>query len=445
VRSLARIVRRYFVAGPKTRLSLRANFSWALTGNIVYNACQWGFIVALTKISSPEVVGRYAIAQAIVTPLFMLTNMRLNTVQVTDENSENLFGDYLGLRIICSLVAFILVVIILWAGGYGVGVISTAILIAFSKLIGSISDIVYGLMQKHERLDLVSCSLMFRGLLSLPVMTVTYCTLRSLPATLIAQFIVWSVILFGYDLPNARRWQSIRPLYHPHRWIDLFILGLPLGIVSGLNSLSAQMPRYALDLLAGRRELGVFAAIASLGRVSSLVVRALSNAALPRLAHLYAQDAPRHFVRLLRRLIGVGAVLGTLGVVIAVFWGRPFLTIVYTEEFEGYQSVLIVVMLSVGVATTFTFLGTAVAAARQFTVQVFAHAAKITAMGLACWVLVPRLGALGAAWASLVGALVSSLAYFIILQRAIQQAGVGLAQKVRTVEAEEVHHEEVVV
>jgi len=134
-----------------------------------------------------------------------------------------------------------------------------------------------------------------------------------------------------------------------------------------------------------------------------------------------------------------------LGVVIAVFWGRPFLTIVYTEEFEGYQSVLIVVMLSVGVATTFTFLGTAVAAARQFTVQVFAHAAKITAMGLACWVLVPRLGALGAAWASLVGALVSSLAYFIILQRAIQQAGVGLAQKVRTVEAEEVHHEEVVV
>jgi hypothetical protein len=46
--------------GSQKALSLRLNFSWALAGNIIYAACQWGMLSVLAKLGSPEMVGLFA-------------------------------------------------------------------------------------------------------------------------------------------------------------------------------------------------------------------------------------------------------------------------------------------------------------------------------------------------------------------------------------------------
>jgi hypothetical protein len=40
------------------QLTLRVNFLWTLAGNVVYAACQWGILVALAKLGTPQMVGR---------------------------------------------------------------------------------------------------------------------------------------------------------------------------------------------------------------------------------------------------------------------------------------------------------------------------------------------------------------------------------------------------
>jgi O-antigen/teichoic acid export membrane protein len=271
---------------------------------------------------------------------------------------------------------------------------------------------------------------MLRGLLSLATMTVTLYSFRNLAAALAAQVIVWGGVLCVYDLRNARFWQSTRPQFDRRILIGLFWLALPLGIVAGLSNLSAQAPRYAMEHFWGQRELGIFSAIASLGFFARLVTMALSRSALPRLSRFYAQDDFGQFVRLLLRLMGIGVTVGALGIMGAALFGKSFLSIVYTEEYAAHTDVLLVVMASVGVVATFTFLGTAVAATQQFAVQALVHVAKLTAIGIACYVLVPRWGALGAAWAVLIGALVSSPVYFFIIWRTIRQTKISLIHEV---------------
>ena len=39
--------------GAPRPLSLRKNFAWTLSGNIVYSGCQWGMLIALAKLGSP--------------------------------------------------------------------------------------------------------------------------------------------------------------------------------------------------------------------------------------------------------------------------------------------------------------------------------------------------------------------------------------------------------
>jgi len=413
--------REHSLAAPRPRLSLRANFSWTLVGQIVYNTCQWALIVVLAKLGSPELVGQYTIALAITAPVFMLTNLGLRTVQTTDVQDRNAFADYFGLRILCSLLGLVFVAGVLWIGSYE-GVLGVVALVSLSKLTESLSEVGYGQMQKHERLDLVSRSLMIRGLVSLAAMAVTLYFFRSLVAALGTQLVVWGIVLALHDLPGVRRWQTVRPRFDSRTLRSLFWLALPLGIVAGLNSLGTQVPRYAIEHFGGQRELGFFAAIASLGLVVNLITVALSQSAMPRLSLLYARGAYGRFARLLFRLMALGAGMGLLGVIGAAVLGKPFLQIVYTSEYTPYANVLVVTMASTGVLAAFTFVGTAVAAARQFAVQSVIHVAKVATIGAACLLLIPRLGILGAAWSVLIGAVFSATAYSFVLWRTVRRA-----------------------
>src|SRR5450755_1849007 len=79
-------------------LSLRSNFAWILTGNVVYAACQWGVIVALAKLGSSFMIGQFSLGLAIATPVLMFTNLHLRAVQATDACRLSSFGEYLRLR-----------------------------------------------------------------------------------------------------------------------------------------------------------------------------------------------------------------------------------------------------------------------------------------------------------------------------------------------------------
>ncbi len=64
--------------------SLRSNFVWTLSGNLVYAACQWGMLVVLARMGNAEMVGQFALALSIITPVLMFTNLQLRSVQATD-------------------------------------------------------------------------------------------------------------------------------------------------------------------------------------------------------------------------------------------------------------------------------------------------------------------------------------------------------------------------
>jgi O-antigen/teichoic acid export membrane protein len=404
------------------RLSLRANFSWAFLGNTIFSFSQWGLIVVLAKLGSPELVGEFALANAITAPIFMFSNMDLVTAQSTDVQNIRTFGDYLGLRSLLSLVSLVFIGVILLFSGYRTEIILMTVIVSLTRFVEAISEVSYGLLQKQERLDLVARSLIIRGLVPLFTITITFYLFDNFLIALGTQLIVWGGALCFFDLHNVRRWQSAHPRFNSKVLSGLFWLTLPLGIISGLNSLSSQIPRYALEHFGSERDLGIFSAVAALGLVASLFTVSLSRAALPRLSHLYAQQAFSRFVRLLLRLMGLGFLIGVLGVIGAALFGKLFLTLAYTKEYAAHTDVLMITAVNVGVITTFTFVGTALGATRRFAVQQPIHIAKVFAISGACLLLIPSLGAVGAAWATVVGSALSGSIYSVILWRTLEMA-----------------------
>src|SRR6267142_2141166 len=81
-------------------LSLKRNAVWTLGGNAMYAASQWSQIAVIAHLGSALDIGHYAFALALSTPVFMLANLQLRQIQVTDSLRRRSFGDYLGLRLV---------------------------------------------------------------------------------------------------------------------------------------------------------------------------------------------------------------------------------------------------------------------------------------------------------------------------------------------------------
>ena len=146
--------------------SLRRNFSWTFLGNAVFAACLWGILAVLTKLGTPETVGRFALGSAIATPVIMFANLQFRVVVATDAEQSYQFRDYLGVRLVLLPAAF-LVVLVIAVLGYNREQTLAIGMFGLVRCVESFSDLFYGFAQKHERMDLVARSLLIRGLSAL--------------------------------------------------------------------------------------------------------------------------------------------------------------------------------------------------------------------------------------------------------------------------------------
>ena len=242
---------------------LRVTFAWTLAGNVIYAGCQWGMISVLAKLGSTTAVGQFALALAITAPIFMLTNLALRSVEATDARSEFGFGHYFTLRITSTSLALAAILATVTLLGYDKKVSAVIVLIGLAKAVESVSDVIAGLLQKHERLDQVAISMMLKGGLSIVAFGATFYYLRSVAAACVALVLAWLSVFLVYDLRLANN------LLGRHaRFFDFSIgklsqlakLSLPLGIVAALSSFNFNIPRYAIQHYRGASELGIFSA-----------------------------------------------------------------------------------------------------------------------------------------------------------------------------------------
>ncbi|GGL75102.1 hypothetical protein GCM10010840_11500 [Deinococcus aerolatus] len=381
-------------------LSLGRNISWTLAGNIVYAACQWGMLVLLARLASPDIVGQYSLALAVSAPIYMALNLQLRGVQATDAAQEFHFGDYLILRLITTVLAlFVLAVLI---KDYAAEVRLVIGLIGISKAFESISDVLYGRMQARERMDIIARSTLIKGPLSLLTLLLGFLW-GGLPGAAAALAIGWLLLLLAYDLPNARRLSTAQDLQMGGTSVmwRLFKVALPLGVVMGLLSLSANIPRYEIESTLGTSALGVFSALAYLMVALGVVVSAVGQAASPRLARHAADDEISAFWQLLQRMLLGGLLIGLAGIVGAALFGQSILRLLYGAVYAQDLPLFIWLMVAAAVSYLAAFMGFGMTAARRFREQVPLFALMAGLLWLLSQWLVPEYGLVGAAWATL--------------------------------------------
>ena len=380
--------------------SLRANFRWTLVGNLVYSLCQWGMLSVLAKAGNVSMVGQFALGLAISAPVFMFTNLALRAVQVTDGSREYRFADYFTLRLLTTTLGLLVVILLVFTSRYDPVTRGVILLVALSKFVECLSDVIGGLLQLHERLDQAAVSLMIRGTLSILVFAATFLWRHSLLASTTAMCVAWLAVFLGYDLRRAEDALSPGERYFHLNWRaerKLVRLALPLGFVTMLLSLNGNIPRYLLEHYGGPAQLGMFASMAYLLLAMSTVVNALGQSAIVRLSSMFAAGDLHGFTRLMFKLVAIGAGATLVSLPLAALFGRATLTLLYRPEYGRHMGAFLIMVAAGGVGAVASFVGYGVTTARRFHAQVpISAACTLTTAGVTV-LLVPHHGLTGAA------------------------------------------------
>jgi O-antigen/teichoic acid export membrane protein len=406
---------------PVRGLSLRANFAWTFIGNVVYAGCQWGMLVVLAKLGTPETVGRFALGLAVTAPVLIFTNLQLRGVLATDATHEYRFSDYLGLRLITTIVGLLIIGGVVLVAGYQRQTAAVILVIGLAKGFESVSDVFYALLQQNERMDRIAISMMIKAPLSLAALALGFYVTNDLLWAVAALAATWGLLLAVYDIRNgalvlrgasqtpqnmrAQRTESpppLRPCWTPRTLNSLTWLALPLGIAAMLISLNANIPRYFIEHHLGAQHLGIFAAMAYVMLACNTLMAALGQSASPRLSQYYAAGNRRAFGSLLIKLLSFGLILGGAGVLIAAVMGRAVLTLLYGPQYAEYAVVFRWLMIAAAISYVASFMNYGMVAARYFRVQTPLFLATSVITTLACALLIPNYQLLGAAYATVI-------------------------------------------
>lgn len=372
-------------------------------------------LIVVARLGLPEMVGQFALAMAVTTPIILLIGLDLRTVQATDQSNSYPFEDFFTLRLLTLVVAMSVIMAFTAWNGYKPETSLLIFVMGIAKCIEALSDLCHGTLQQHERLDQMAAARILRGVMSVAILAAGLMVFHSLLLATVSLAVMWAMILVAYDWPMAYRLLHSRGYstsllrFRPRQLWTLLLPAIPTGILSCQSSLEVSLPRLYMDSYLGERELGMYSAVSSLIIASTTVVNAVHCAVLPRLAKHVASNQWEQSWKIMLNLSIFGAILGMIGTAGVVVCGEQILGLAFGSDYVTESPLLTVLMLGATIRYITLPISMGFRAVRSFWMLSILQTLSLVAMIPALMVLVPAYRGMGAAYASLVLAIVLAI------------------------------------
>ena len=317
--------------------SLKRNMAFNTIGGLWYQGCLWLITVLVVRLSSNyEYSGMLALGMTVGNMMSALGTFNVRIFQVTDSSNKFSQSEYVAFRIASLTAATIMLLVYsLFISNSNECYLSILAFLVF-KIDESFVDVLYGIDQRHERMDYIGISQLIRGVLVVALFTITMAVFDSLPAALVAMTVPCVAITFLFDWRFATKLESIKPRINLKNAKALFVACLPLVVSIFLLGMIVSIARQIYGSINGVEKLGIYAAVATPAVLIQAGARFLYSPLIVPLCGLYYDDLQKFKMRLTGislRLIAISVIaVVALGLV-----GPHFLTLVFGDSIAGYS------------------------------------------------------------------------------------------------------------
>lgn len=369
---------------------------WLLGGNLIFSLSQWLIMIMIARLTSKENLGQYALALAIVLPVYAVTNLQLRPLFILDDNGNKhyTYSNFYYLRLLSSFFGFL---VCLFFGFYYEEIFLILFLVAGIKFLESLSDIIYAFYNSKDKTYLISKSLLLKG-----VGGAFLCMLGLVFFNFIwaIYFILLNYFLVWYFLDNKYIVQTDEIV---EKKLNFRILNqaIPMGVTLGLVTLQSSIPRIFLNHYESTELVGILSILSYFVVIGSIFINSICQYLSPKIVNFWINDV-KEFKKYYMGMQIISVLFGFIVLVFCYFFGYFILDLIYGEKFIGYKKELNLIMFSGVFLYLSTVNGFTLTSIGYIGKQIYLFGFVVLITLLSSYVLIPKFGIDGAIYSMIV-------------------------------------------
>lgn len=387
---------------------------WNSVGSITRLGCNYLITIVVVRLATGyDAAGVLALAMSVNNLVAPFADFRLRTVHVTDVRGEHSASEYMGMRLLCTALCFVV--------GSVYAIITCALdafpaiaLYLLASLAANIIEGLHAVDQRHDRMDYIGISYIMQGVSNLLLFSVVFDATGSLELSILSMFIATSLILLLFDIPHAGRFEIVRPRLRLRDALATLAGLFPLVMAQVLSSGVLTIPRQYLSSSVGAAALGIYASVASPAAIIQMGASYIYSPLLGSFAKYFKDNLPAAFRLLIKTSAGVVAVGAGCALLLLLF-GDWILALFFGNDIVQYSYLLQPAVLCTLITAYTWFMNDLLLTLRDYKACFTGSAVSIVATLICFKFMVDTFGMNGVSWTGVFSYALSVVTLFLFL------------------------------
>ncbi len=406
--------------------NIKKDYLWNSLGSLLQSAISPVLLIVITRLNGIDDSGLFSFALSLSVVFWVVSLWGGRTYQVSDVKREFSSGSYIAVRFVASLIVAISAVVFCVLNGYNATKTGLIMILVTFKILESIADSLYGVLQIHHKLYVAGISLTMKAMLGFAAfMAVDIVTKNVIYGTL-AILLVNVLIIFLYDILWVRRVEVInvsKKLCKEYiaQAVAIMKHTSAVFVVMFLTMFSLNIPRYFLDK-SHPDQIGYFGIMAMPITLLGLFISFIIQPNVVNLSELLAKRKLKEFAQVVSKMNYITFWVGVLSVVLSYLIGVWVLNTIFGININNFQLDLTIMVIGAAANAFVSIYVNLLIIMRRFKGQFYTLLLTDILAVVVSMCLIERLAMLGSVLVFMMISLLQVTLLLVIYKRSLKDA-----------------------
>ena len=392
----------------------KKNFIWNTIGSTVNAFTSLFYMIIVTRLNGVDVSGIFTFAFTFACLVQVIGNYFGRSYQVTNIDDNICDSDFLYNRFFTTFFMVLFTLVFVFYKGYSEYKIIVILLLVLFRLIESFGEILYGFIQKNNRLYQVGISMFLKGVFSIILFLLFDLITKNLFVAIISISAVNLLIILLYDIRNAKKANLVFKKFNKDNFYKLLFGGFFIFVFTFLTQYVLNASKYSIDNFLFDKDQTIYGIILMPATAMVLCAQFLVQPFLTKVAELLKNKKIKDLSILTFKISFYVFIVGLFALIFCYFLGIPILEFIYGIKLFDYKiSLLLIIAGSIFFGLSYVFSNVLIALRKNFVQAIIYIVVSIIAFVISD-VLVLKLGVLGASLSYLISMFILCLLYLIV-------------------------------
>lgn len=323
----------------------KKDYIWNSIGSFLQSAISPILLIVITRLNGVGDSGLFSFAMSLSVVFWAISLWGGRTYQVSDAKKEFSSGDYIVVRFISSLIVAVFSISFCILSGYDLIKTELIMVLVLFKILESIADSMYGVLQIHNRLYIVGISLTMKSVFGFMLFTLVDILTKNIIYGALSIFIVNIAVVIFYDIPWMKHVESVgltkKNIMQAGK---IMKKTAEVFVVVFLTMFSLNIPRYFLDKY-HYDQIGYFGIMAMPITLLTLFISFVLQPNVVNLSELLKKKKIKEFTKIVSKIDFITFTLGILFIVSSYLIGVWALNTVFGIDINNFRIDLTIMVI----------------------------------------------------------------------------------------------------